>query len=60
MLSILDHPNLSHIFIFKWKKSGKNLREDYNKITFNDIKFVLYQVFSFFSYINSKSKEEIN
>jgi len=39
--------------------SGKDLdkifREDYNKITFNDIRFILYQVFSALSYIHSKN-----
>jgi serine/threonine protein kinase len=39
--------------------SGKDLdkifREDYNKITFDDIRFILYQVFSALNYIHSKN-----
>ena len=37
------------------KKKKKIFREDYNKITFNDIKFILYQIFSALSYIHSKN-----
>ena len=39
--------------------SGKDLdkifREDYNRITFDDIRFILYQVFSALHYIHSKN-----
>ena len=69
ILSSLDHPNIvtyfctvednKNYYILMEYLSGKNLekifREDYNKITFNDIKFILYQVFSSLSYIHSKN-----
>ena len=69
ILSTLDHPNIvtyfctvedvKNYYIIMEYLSGKNLekifREDYNKITFNDIKFILYQVFSSLSYIHSKN-----
>ena len=69
ILSNLDHPNIvtyfctvedsKNYYILMEYLSGKNLekifREDYNKITFNDIKFILYQIFSALSYIHSKN-----
>ena len=69
ILSALDHPNIvtyfctvednKNYYILMEYLSGKNLekifREDYNKITLNDIKFILYQVFSALSYIHSKN-----
>ena len=69
ILSSLDHPNIvtyfctvedsKNYYIVMEYLSGKNLekifKEDYNKITFNDIKFILYQVFSSLSYIHSKN-----
>ena len=69
ILSTLDHPNIvtyfctvedvKNYYIIMEYLSGKNLekifREDYNKITFNDIKFILYQVFSSLIYIHSKN-----
>ena len=69
ILSSLDHPNIvtyfctvednKNYYILMEYLSGKNLekifREDYNKITLNDIKFILYQVFSALSYIHSKN-----
>ena len=68
ILSSLDHPNIvtyfctvednKNYYILMEYLSGKDLekifREDYNKITLNDIKFILYQVFSALSYIHSK------
>ena len=69
ILSSLDHPNIvtyfctvedvKNYYIIMEYLSGKDLekifREDYNKITFNDIKFILYQVFTSLSYIHSKN-----
>ena len=69
ILSQLDHPNIvtyfctvednKNYYILMEYLSGKNLdkifTEDYNKITFNDIKFILYQVFSALSYIHLKN-----
>ena len=69
ILSALDHPNIvtyfctvednKNYYILMEYLSGKNLekifREDYNKITLNDIKFILYQVISALSYIHSKN-----
>ena len=69
ILSSLDHPNIvtyfctvednKNYYILMEYLSGKDLekifREDYNKITLNDIKFILYQVFSALSYIHSKN-----
>jgi calcium-dependent protein kinase len=68
ILSQLDHPNIvtyfctvednKNYYILMEYLSGKDLdkifREDYNKITFNDIRFILYQVFSALNYIHSK------
>ena len=59
ILSQLDHPNIvtyfctvednKNYYLLMEYLSGKDLdkifREDYNKITFNDIRFILYQVF---------------
>ena len=69
ILSQLDHPNIvtyfctvednKNYYLLMEYLSGKDLvkifREDYNKITFNDIRFILYQVFSALSYIHSKN-----
>ena len=69
ILSQLDHPNIvtyfctvedqKNYYILMEYLSGKDLdkifKEDYNKITFNDIRFILYQVFSALSYIHSKN-----
>ena len=69
ILSQLDHPNIvtyfctvednKNYYILMEYLSGKDLdkifREDYNKITFDDIRFILYQVFSALSYIHSKN-----
>ena len=69
ILSLLDHPNIvtyfctvednKNYYILMEYLSGKDLdkifREDYNKITFDDIRFILYQVFSALSYIHSKN-----
>ena len=60
ILSQLDHPNIvtyfctvednKNYYLLMEYLSGKDLdkifREDYNKITFDDIRFILYQVFS--------------
>ena len=68
ILSQLDHPNIvtyfctvednKNYYLLMEYLSGKDLdkifREDYNKITFNDIRFILYQVFSALCYIHSK------
>ena len=69
ILSSLDHPNIvtyfctvednKNYYILMEYLSGKDLekifREDYNKITFNDMKFILHQVFSSLSYIHNKN-----
>ena len=69
ILSQLDHPNIvtyfctvednKNYYLLMEYLSGKDLdkifREDYNKITFEDIRFILYQVFSSLSYIHSKN-----
>ena len=69
ILSQLDHPNIvtyfctvednKNYYILMEYLSGKNLdkifREDYNKITFNDMKSILYQIFSALSYIHLKN-----
>jgi calcium-dependent protein kinase len=69
ILSQLDHPNIvtyfctvednKNYYLLMEYLSGKDLdkifREDYNKITFDDIRFILYQVFSALNYIHSKN-----
>ena len=69
ILAQLDHPNIvtyfctvednKNYYLLMEYLSGKDLdkifREDYNKITFNDIRFILYQVFSALNYIHSKN-----
>ena len=69
ILSQLDHPNIvtyfctvednKNYYLLMEYLSGKDLdkifREDYNRITFDDIRFILYQVFSALHYIHSKN-----
>ena len=69
ILSSLDHPNIvtyfctvednKNYYILMEYLNGKDLekifKEDYNKITFNDIKFILRQVFSSLSYIHNRN-----
>ena len=69
ILSQLDHPNIvtyfctvednKNYYLLMEYLSGKDLdkifREDYNKITFDDMRFILYQVFSALHYIHSKN-----
>ena len=69
ILSKLDHPNIVKYFrtledsyncyIIMEYLSGKDLdkifKEDYNKLTLNDIKYILYQVFSALCYIHKNN-----
>ena len=69
ILSQLDHPNIvtyfctvednKNYYLLMEYLSGKDLdkifTEDYNKITLDDIRFILYQVFSALNYIHSKN-----